>query len=253
MSHVHNTNEACCTIPPVHSDYTPKGSYRPYGGFGKVYVAGEKSDLALVTVYDIFGFKPQTQQGADILASELKAQVFMPDFFEPSEPFPSEKYPPKTEQEKQELQAFFGGPASPPAALSKLIGIGKALKNDGYKFVGAIGLCWGGKVVMLAGSADDTPLDAISIVHPAMLSSGDAENLRVPLGIYSSRDEPKDQHDEIVRIIAKNPFANKNDSKIWSNMFHGWAAARANLEDKENKAEFENLYSRVIKFFKNAQ
>lgn len=79
MSTVHNTNVACCTIPPVHSDYTPKGNYKPYAGFNKVrstleqyttrkpdtgavqhaqvYVTGPETPgkVAIICVYDIFG------------------------------------------------------------------------------------------------------------------------------------------------------------------------------------------------------
>lgn len=33
---IHNDNAACCSIPPVKSDYTPKGSYKSYAGFDKV-------------------------------------------------------------------------------------------------------------------------------------------------------------------------------------------------------------------------
>lgn len=33
---VHNDNAACCSIPPVKSDYTPKGTYKSYAGFDKV-------------------------------------------------------------------------------------------------------------------------------------------------------------------------------------------------------------------------
>jgi hypothetical protein len=56
MSTAHNTNKACCTIPPVKSDYTPKGTYKAFGGYNKVYVTGPaSSDTALVCVYDIFG------------------------------------------------------------------------------------------------------------------------------------------------------------------------------------------------------
>ena len=36
MSTVHNKNVACCSIPPVESDYTPKGTFKSYGGFNKV-------------------------------------------------------------------------------------------------------------------------------------------------------------------------------------------------------------------------
>lgn len=55
MSAVHNTNEACCTIPAVEIDYTAKGTYEPHGAFDRVYITGDKSDTALIVVYDIFG------------------------------------------------------------------------------------------------------------------------------------------------------------------------------------------------------
>ena len=47
--------EACCSIPAVQVDYTAKGTFKPYGAFDRVYVTGDKSDTALIVVYDIFG------------------------------------------------------------------------------------------------------------------------------------------------------------------------------------------------------
>ena len=35
---VHNTNVACCTLPPVRSDYKEKGFYKAYAGFDKVSI-----------------------------------------------------------------------------------------------------------------------------------------------------------------------------------------------------------------------
>lgn len=55
MSTVHNTNKACCTIPAVEIDYAAKGTYKPHGAFDRVYISGDKSDTALIVVYDIFG------------------------------------------------------------------------------------------------------------------------------------------------------------------------------------------------------
>jgi len=192
-------------------------------------------------------------QGADIIAAGLKARVFMPHFFEPNDPFPVEKHPPTTDEGKAELQTFFGTVANPSKGASRLADVAKTLKNDGFKFVGAVGFCWGGKVSMLAASKEGTALDAITVVHPGMLSAADAVNLQVPLGIYCSRDESLEEHNKIVDIVSKNPFATKNDSKYWSNMFHGWAAARADLNNAENKKEFEKLYEALIRFFHNAQ
>jgi len=206
-------------------------------------------DKALVCVYDIFGFMPQTQQGADIIANALKLQVLMPDFFENGGPWPVDNFPPKTDEDKKKLQEFFGGIASPGDNSTKLADFAKTLKKDGVKWVGTYGFCWGGKVVMLAGQ-DPTEFDAVSIVHPAMLSAGDAENLNVPLGLYPSMDEPEAEFHKIVEIMYKKPFASKNDAKIYDS-FHGFAAGRANLKDPDNKAKFEDLYQTVINFFAN--
>ncbi|KAJ6574733.1 hypothetical protein B0H19DRAFT_1125512 [Mycena capillaripes] len=244
---IHNKNQACCSIPPVESDYTPKGTFKSVGDFKKVYVTGDtSSENAIVCVYDIFGYFPQTQQGADIIASTLKAVVHMPEFL--PEPFPAENFPPTTDEGKKALQEFFGGPAAPPMAIKKLFAFGETLKSSGAKKVGAYGFCWGGKVTLSAGG-ESTPFDSVSIIHPAMLSVDDANKLTVPLGIYISKDEPVDEYIKILEVIAKKPFATKNDNKYYANMFHGWAAARADLKVQDNKEEFENLYTRLAEFF----
>ncbi|KIP08540.1 hypothetical protein PHLGIDRAFT_69188 [Phlebiopsis gigantea 11061_1 CR5-6] len=199
----HNTNKACCTIPPVKSDYQPKGTFKSYAGFNRVYVAGPEKPgkLALVCVFDIFGYKPQTQQGADILAENLNAQVLLPDFFEGDEPWPLEKFPPTTPEDQKKLQEWFGGFANPANHV------------------------------------------------PNMLSADDAAKLEIPFGCYISNDEPVDEFDKIKEILAKKPLADKNDFKHFDS-FHGWAAARANLDDPDNKAKYEELYCDLINFTK---
>lgn len=249
----HNTNKACCTIPPVKSDYKPKGTYKSYAGFNKVYVTGPEKPgkLALVCVFDIFGFKPQTQQGADILADNLKAQVLMPDFFEGDEPWPLDRFPPKTDEDKKKLQEWFGGFANPANHVPKFIKVAQAVKDEGAEFVLGYGYCWGGKVCINAGNQPGTPFDAVSIVHPAMLAADDAAKLEIPLACYISNDEPVDEFDKIKEALAKKPLADKNDFKHFDS-FHGWAAARANLDDADNKAKFEELYCDLIKFTQKA-
>lgn len=73
---------ACCTVPPVVAKgYQPKGEYITVNGM-KTYKTGPSdAKSAILVVYDIFGFFPQTIQGADILAysdKEHKYQVYMP-------------------------------------------------------------------------------------------------------------------------------------------------------------------------------
>ena len=73
---------ACCSIPPVEADYTPKGTYTTLNGL-KTYEIAPKGEAkaAVLFVYDIFGFAPQTIQAADLIAS-AGFKVFMPDFLE---------------------------------------------------------------------------------------------------------------------------------------------------------------------------
>jgi dienelactone hydrolase len=246
---VHNTNTACCNIPPVQSDYTPKGTLKSYANFNKVYITGpDLSDNAIICVYDIFGHFPQTQQGADILASTLKTTVFMPDFFEPDPPFPVENFPPKTTEAKAELQSFLSTTANPSKSIEKLVTLGNDLKKEGRKKIGVYGFCWGGKVTISSGG-DGTIFTSLAIVHPAMLSVQDAQKLTVPLAIYISKDEPIDEYNKIVQELSKKSFASQNDQKHYANMFHGWAAARGNLENQENKIEYEDVYARLAAFF----
>ncbi|EAU92634.2 dienelactone hydrolase [Coprinopsis cinerea okayama7 len=249
---VNNPNKACCTIPPVQSDYKPKGTYKSLGDYKRVYTTGpEKSENAIVCVFDIFGFFPQTLQGADIIADSLKTTVYMPDFFEPEEAFSIEKFPPRHDQDKQDLQDFFGGIASPPATTKKLTTFGAYLKSQGHKKVATYGFCWGGKVVV-CGSGENTPFDASAIVHPAMMSVEDVKNLTIPFAVYPSQDEPESDYNEIVDVISKKRFANLCDHKYYKDMFHGWAAARGDLTKEDNKQAYEDVYGRLIAFFNKA-
>ncbi|KAJ7655183.1 hypothetical protein DFH06DRAFT_1201840, partial [Mycena polygramma] len=224
-SHViHNTNKACCSIPPVESQYTPKGtSDCTIGPFTNVYVTGDKESKNAIVC------------GADIIASTLDTIVYMPDFFGKGNAFPTENFHPETKECGEALQAFFKGIAEPGKARDALVAFGKNLKEGAelqaagsgdqavtvkHTKVGVYGFCWG----------QDTPFDSVSIVHPAMLSVEDAEKLTVPLGIYLSKDDPVDEYIKIVQAIAKKPFATKNDNKYYSNMF-------------------EDLYTRLAAFF----
>jgi len=230
-----DSGSACCTIPPVQFDYTPQGSFRALGDFQKVYITGpEKSDINIVCVLSMIS------SGADIVSKTLNTTVYMPDFFEPHAPFHAENFPPKTEGTKAGLQAFFKGPANASAVIDKLVSFGRILRDVGAKKIGVYGFCWGGKVAISAGGPS-TPFDAISIIHPAFLSAPDAEKLTLPLGLYISNDESSQEYQKILEVTGKTSFASKNDHKHYTIMQPGWAAARADLKNEENK-DYADVY-----------
>lgn len=102
--------------------------------------------------YDIFGISSQTLQGADRLAAETGAIVLVPDFFE-GKGLGHDLIPSDTEEKKQKVQAFFAATALFPDNLPKLFAIRKAM-SDLYPAAeqnwGIFGLCWGGKLTVLA-------------------------------------------------------------------------------------------------------
>jgi hypothetical protein len=109
-----------------------------------VYLTGKKdAEIALICIYgmslmrlelnlDIFGIMNPTQQGADILATELGARVAMPDVFK-GKPWELSKFPPP---DRQEFLTWIGKTQWPQVEpiLLKTIDF---LKKDGAKKFGA--------------------------------------------------------------------------------------------------------------------
>ena len=94
---------------------------------------------------DIFGFFPQSLQGADILSTSDKHEsytVFMPDWFE-GEPADISIFPPDTKEKGEKLGAFFANQGAPPKTVARVPGMVKALnaKYPSIKTWGVVGVC----------------------------------------------------------------------------------------------------------------
>ncbi|WVR07551.1 hypothetical protein IAU60_004593 [Kwoniella sp. DSM 27419] len=216
--------------PPVSekSDYEYKGTFGGVANYEKVYVTGpDDAKHALVVIYDIFGFWDTT------------IRIFMPDVFK-GHPFSKDD-----DNDPEAKKKFFAGIAKLEDRLPEVVEFAKALKKDhGIDKVSILGYCWGGKLALLS-MREGTPFCCGSIVHPAMIASEDGQELAVPLGFYPSADEPKDVVADIAKALENKPFAKKNDY----HHHHGWAAARANLNDPENLKQYEDVYQRLADYF----
>jgi len=239
---------ACCSVPPIVAEgYEPKGKYVTAGGL-KTYATGSSSAKhGIFVIYDVFGFYPQTLQGADILANGTKDkpyQVFIPDFFE-GNPADISWYPPDNEEKGKKLGAFFEGPAAPPKTLAKIPKILDALKND-YPNISTwaiIGYCWGGKIAILS-SQEGTPFSAASVMHPAMIDPADAPKVTIPIAVLPSGDEDKDALTNFQKALKV-----KNILEWFPTQLHGWMAARADLSNEEVKSEYKRGYQILLDFF----
>lgn len=248
MQAQHGHSAACCNIPPIISKgYKEKGKYESIGGI-KTYVTGPSdATTAILFIYDIFGYFPQTLQGADILATsdkDHKYQVFMPDFFD-GKPVDIAIYPPDTKEKEEQLGAFFQGTGAPPKSAAKVPEIIKQLSsyNSNIKKWGVVGFCWGGKIVSLTSQAG-SPFSAAAEAHPAMVDPSDAEKITIPICLLASKDEDA----EAVKKFEANLKVEKY-IETFGDQIHGWMAARGNLEDERNKAEYERGYKTILEFF----
>lgn len=246
---MHGHSAACCSIPPIVSKgYEPKGKYETIGGL-KTYVTGPAdATKAILYIYDIFGYFPQSLQGADILSTtddKTKYQVFMPDWFE-GKPADISWYPPDTKEKGEKLGNFFKTTGAPPATASKVPTILKEIESKYSKIStwGVVGFCWGGKIVSLTTSTTSTPFKAGAECHPAMVDPSEAENIKIPLCMLASKDEPKAD----VEKFEKNLKGEKH-VEIFGDQIHGWMAARSDLDDERVKSEYERGYKTLLEFF----
>jgi len=204
-----------------------------------------------VIAYDAFGFSSQVLQGADIISSNLGAKVIMPDFFR-GEVQDVNNFPPKTDEGRAALQSWFKTVAAFDKHVPDVQKIGRDIKskNPDVK-VGVLGLCWGGKVAVKSGT-EGTPVDAVASVHPGFVELSDAHDLAVPLGFFPSKDENRELCDKVGELLTQKPFADKNKYIYYETVHHGFAGARGNLSDPENKEKYEHFYNTVSDFFKRA-
>lgn len=243
-------SQACCNTPPVISDgYKEKGSWTTVDGL-KTYKTGPESSTGLLVIYDIFGFFPQTIQGADILSGqhqnkkEMQHTVFMPDFFD-GKPADISWYPPDTDEKGQKLGKFFETTAAPPKAVERVHKIMKELqeKNPAIKSWGVLGYCWGGKIVNLV-STQGTPFKAAAACHPAMVDPNDAPGITIPTYMIPTKDEDKNDVEEWHKKTNV-----KTKVQWYPNQIHGFMAARGDLKDDSVKDAYTQAYDSLCEWY----
>jgi hypothetical protein len=192
---------------------------------------------AILSVYDIFGFYPQTIQGADILAhgdKEHQYQVFMPDFFEGKPADMAWWSPPDSKEKGEKIGQWFQS-AAPPKHLPHVPAIVRAAQevNSVVRSWGVIGYCWGGQ-----GGFPDCKWWQRSLKPLCKLrlpwSASDAEKVVIPVMILASKDEPKEDVSK-YQAVLKVP----KHVEMFEDQVHGFISARGDLDDDKSKTRVQ--------------
>jgi len=166
-----------------------------------------------------------------------------PTFFD-GKPADISWYPPKTEEHQKLLGEFFNNQAAPPKTLPRIPKMVDELsKSRGIEKWAIVGFCWGGKIVNLS-STEGTKFKVAAVSHPAMVAADDAPGVTIPYLMLPSKDEDKEE-------VEKWEKGLKVEHKVewFSNDVHGFMAARANLENADEKKSYERGYGLVLDFF----
>ncbi|KAI8947666.1 Alpha/Beta hydrolase protein [Xylaria longipes] len=241
-------SEACCRIPPVVDEgYEPKGRYIDIYGL-KTYVTGSPdADKAILAAYDIFGFFPQTLQGADILATgdtKQSYQVFIPDFFN-GNPAKMDWYPPVNDEQKAMLGEWFKDALwslhSPkvPAILKEAEKI-----NPNIKAWGIVGYCWGGKMASIMAGNEPGLFKAAVQTSPARIDADEAARVKIPTMLLASNGESVEEVKQYEESLTVPKYVERFNDQV-----HGFMSARADLKDDRVKSEYERGYALALKFF----
>lgn len=245
MTTTHDSQACCDTpVPTATVDYTPKGTYKPYAET-KCYITGPASaDEAIFFIYDIFGFRTPTLQGADMLAN-AGYLVIMPDFFK-GDPADPEWAANQTEENKKKFGEFLGRIKDPSPILSKIDELVPVLEQA-YPSVSrwaSIGFCWGGKLVSLTSASPSTKWTVGVQSSPAQVDPEDAKKISIPMMVLASEGEDA----EIVEKFGKALGSKEKVVERFGSQVHGWMSARADLGDEGKRRAYEEGWGMVLDF-----
>ena len=93
-------------------------------------------------------------------------------------------------------------------------------KYPNVKSWGAIGYCWGGKIVALS-SGERTPFTCAVQTSPSRINPEDATAIKIPMAVLASKGEDPAKIREFSDFLKGPKYV-----ETWSNSVHGWMSAR---------------------------
>ncbi|KAJ2659181.1 hypothetical protein IW148_004376 [Coemansia sp. RSA 1199] len=230
---------ACCNTPPVKATYAAKGTKDKIDDLECYFSGSKASKRGILVNYDIFGMHANVIQLCDILG-EMGFYVVLPDLVHGK---------PLTEAEVGNSETFSsfcknaGSWETNEPSYQKVLDY---FKQNNVESVGAIGFCWGGKMVVTALSKLKG-LKGGAIVHPALIEAGDMAKVNAPLMVLPSKDEP-DFTAEFDSMKDK-AFFSQCFMERFDDMFHGFCGARGDWGNVEQAKRANDAIKLLVEFF----
>jgi len=211
--------ETCCTKAPTEEGFLEEGKHEKLGDLDVFFAGPENAKVALVGVYDIFGYQPATQKFVVHLAKK-GYRVALPDLCY-GKAWSLDKFP-LTDEIKPEFFKWIQTEFTYANFKDNIKKTVDHVRSKGASKVILFGFCAGAKASIEA--TKDGLADAGTIgYHPTFWSPEDTAAVNVPVLIIGAKDDPDwTPHFEAV----KEPYKSKSESYKFDDVEHGFCAAR---------------------------
>jgi len=233
----------CCSNPPTLNPTSGSGHVEKLCGLDSYLTGSSDSKLAIVLLSDIFGYEaPNLRKLADKVAA-AGFFVVVPDFFY------GDPYVPAPDGSFDTLPDWLKGHGTEKGFEDVKVVI-EALKSKGVSAIGAVGFCWGAKVVVDLAKGDF--IQAAVLAHPAFVTVEDIKAVKVPISIlgaefdHLSPPEVVKQFEEV--LITKSEI--KSHVKIFPKVSHGWTV-RYDVSDEAAVKPAEESHQDMLDWFLN--
>ncbi|KAI5071479.1 hypothetical protein GOP47_0013730 [Adiantum capillus-veneris] len=119
------------------------------------------------------------------------------------------------------------------------------LYKKGFSSVGAVGFCWGAKVVVELAKGNS--LKAVVVAHPSLVTVQDIQEVEIPIAILAAEFDtitPPAIIEQFRDVLEAKPEI-KSFVQIYPGVAHGWTI-RYDLDNPEEVAAAEEAQTKMI-------
>ncbi|KAL1543198.1 endo-1,3 1,4-beta-D-glucanase-like protein [Salvia divinorum] len=226
-----------CENPPAPSSGSGNGKVEEFGGLSSYISGPADSNAAVILISNALGYEvPNLRKIADkVGAAGFHAVV--PDFFH-GDPYVLDQKPVYEWLKDHEPDQGFED-AKP---------VIEALTSKGITKIGAVGFCWGAKVVVELSKYPY--IQAAVLIHPSLVSVEDIQGVKVPLSILAAEIDHTYPPELVEQFEAALNAMPDVDSfvKIFAGCSHGWSV-RYKDEDEEAVKSAEEVHKDMLDWF----
>ncbi|KAG6764831.1 hypothetical protein POTOM_032319 [Populus tomentosa] len=258
----------CCAHPPTLNPSSGAGHVEKFGGLDSYVSGSPDSKLAILLVSDVYGYEAPNLRGGYTLRGVLRKEAFrfvvislfrmvilwkladkiaaagfyavVPDFFY-GDPF-------ARDNAERPIQVWLKdhGPHKGFEDAKRVI---EALNSKGVSAIGAVGFCWGAKVVVELGKSSAF-IKAAVLCHPSFVTVDDFKEFKVPISILGAEIDqmsPPALLKQFEEVLASK---SEVDSfvKIFPKVAHGWTV-RYDVEDEAAVKSAEEAHGNLMEWF----